>query len=146
MAAMHESHHGAPTRRSRLIFYILIALAAGLVLGYILNQRLAGHTPEEMDKTLQPLSILPEIFLRLIKMIVAPLVLTTLIVGVARVGDLKAVGRIGGKTLIWFISASLVSLVLGMVLVNAFQPGSHMHLAIPTDTSGIPKAALTLKE
>jgi Na+/H+-dicarboxylate symporter len=146
MAAMHESHHGQPTKRSRLIIYILIAMAAGLALGYFLNLRLAGRSAEELDKALQPLSILPEIFLRLIKMIVAPLVLTTLIVGVARVGDIKAVGRIGGKTLLWFISASLVSLLLGMLLVNFFQPGQHMHLPLPTDASAVPKAALTLKD
>lgn len=146
MAAMHDTHQGQPTKRSRLILYILIAMALGLAVGYILNQRFAGRTSAELDSALQPLSILPEIFLRLIKMIVAPLVLTTLIVGVARVGDLKAVGRIGGKTLLWFVSASLLSLVLGMLLVNLFQPGAHMHLAMPTDTSGIPKAALSLKD
>ncbi len=121
-------------------------MAAGLILGYFLNQRLAGRTPEDLDKALQPLTILPEIFLRLIKMIVAPLVLTTLIVGVARVGDMKAVGRIGGKTMLWFVSASLMSLLLGMLLVNLFQPGAQMHLPLPTDTTGIPKAALSVKE
>src|SRR4051812_28998607 len=125
MAAMHESH-GQPTKRSRLIIYIIVAMAAGLILGYVLNLQLTGRKPEDIDKALQPLSLLPDIFLRLIKMIVAPLVLTTLIVGVARVGDIKSVGRIGGKTLLWFVSASLVSLLLGMLLVNFFQPGQHM--------------------
>jgi Na+/H+-dicarboxylate symporter len=143
--AMQEAHD-QPAKRNRLILYIVIAMIAGLVLGYVLNLRLAGRTGEELDKALQPLSILPEIFLRLIKMIVAPLVLTTLIVGVARVGDIKSVGRIGGKTLLWFVSASLVSLLLGMVLVNFFQPGQHMHLVLPTDSSAVPKAALTLKD
>jgi Na+/H+-dicarboxylate symporter len=146
MAAMHTSPADRPARRSRLIFYIVLAMAAGLVLGYVLNRQLAGRSAEEMDKALQPLSILPEIFLRLIKMIVAPLVFTTLIVGVARVGDIKAVGRIGGKTLLWFVSASLVSLLLGMLLVNLFQPGQHMHLPLPTETSAVPKTALTLKD
>ncbi len=64
-------------------------------------------------------------------MIVAPLVFTTLVVGVAKVGDIKAVGRIGGKTLLLFISATLVSLLIGMLLVNLFEPGSTIHLSIP---------------
>src|SRR5690606_38770629 len=136
----------APSKRNRLILYIIIGLVAGLALGYFLNIRLAGRSPEELDKALLPLSILPDVFLRLIKMIVGPLVLTTLIVGVARVGDLKAVGRIGGKTLLWFVSASLMSLLLGLVLVNLFQPGASLNLPLPTGESGVSKAALSLKD
>jgi Na+/H+-dicarboxylate symporter len=100
------------------------------------------------DKKLDWLTIFADIFLRLIKMIVAPLVFTTLVVGVARLGDIKAVGRIGGKTLLWFLSASLVSLLLGMVLVNIFQPGHAMHLPLPDSSAstGIDKAALTIKD
>ncbi|XZF15765.1 dicarboxylate/amino acid:cation symporter [Chitinophagaceae bacterium MMS25-I14] len=103
---------------------------------------------EKQAHKLEPFSLLADIFLRLIKMIVAPLVFSTLVVGVAKLGDIKAVGRIGGKTLLWFVSASLLSLLLGMVLVNIFQPGTAMHLSIPdaaTDT-GIKKAAMSLKD
>jgi Na+/H+-dicarboxylate symporter len=98
------------------------------------------------DKKLEAFSLMADIFLRLIKMIVAPLVFSTLVVGVAKLGDIKAVGRIGGKTLLWFFSASLLSLFLGMLLVNLFQPGAHMHLALP-DTAvdlGIQKSAFSL--
>ncbi len=70
------------------------------------------------DKKVEPFSILADIFLRLIKMIVAPLVFTTLVVGVAKLGDINSVGRIGGKTLLWFIGASLTSLLLGMILIG----------------------------
>jgi len=93
-------------------------------------------------------TILSDIFLRLIKMIVAPLVFTTLVVGVAKVGDIKAVGRIGGKTLLWFLSATLVSLLLGMLMVNLFQPGHEMHLMLPDShlNTGIQKTALSLKD
>ncbi len=93
-------------------------------------------------------TILSDIFLRLIKMIVAPLVFTTLVVGVAKVGDIKAVGRIGGKTLLWFISATLVSLLLGMVLINFFNPGGNMHIMLPDNnlSTGIQKTALSLKD
>jgi Na+/H+-dicarboxylate symporter len=104
-------------------------------------------TLEARNAKLDPFSLLADIFLRLIKMIVAPLVFTTLVVGVAKLGDIKAVGRIGGKTLLWFLSASLVSLLLGMILVNFFKPGIAMHLPTPeTADTGIQKAALTLKE
>ncbi|MDB5011691.1 MAG: dicarboxylate/amino acid:cation symporter, partial [Mucilaginibacter sp.] len=93
-------------------------------------------------------SILSDIFLRLIKMIISPLVFTTLVVGVAKVGDIKAVGRIGSKTLLWFLSASLVSLLLGMLLVNIFEPGSAMHLMLPDShlNTGIKKTGLSLKD
>jgi len=100
------------------------------------------------ESKLQYFTLLSDIFLRLIKMIVAPLVFTTLVVGVAKVGDIKAVGRIGGRTMLWFISATLVSLLLGMVLVNFFQPGKSMHLVLPDEhlQSGIQKTALSLKD
>jgi Na+/H+-dicarboxylate symporter len=100
------------------------------------------------DKKLEWFSLLADIFLRLIKMIVAPLVFATLAVGVAKLGDGKAVGRIGGKTMLWFITASLVSLVLGCILVNIFQPGVAMHLPLPDSkvTTGIDKGALNIKD
>ncbi|MES2892810.1 MAG: dicarboxylate/amino acid:cation symporter [Bacteroidota bacterium] len=100
------------------------------------------------DKKLDWFTILADIFLRLIKMIVAPLVFTTLVVGVAKLGDIKSVGRIGGKTLLWFVCASLLSLLLGMILVNIFKPGISMHLALPDQSAntGIDKAALTIKD
>ncbi|MDI9319215.1 MAG: dicarboxylate/amino acid:cation symporter [Phycisphaerales bacterium] len=99
------------------------------------------------DHKLEPFSLLADIFLRLIKMIVAPLVFSTLVVGVAKLGDIKSVGRIGGKTLLWFFSASLLSLALGMLLVNIFDPGAQMHLPLPDVNAdlGIQKTAFTLK-
>ncbi|MFI5140048.1 MAG: dicarboxylate/amino acid:cation symporter, partial [Sphingobacteriales bacterium] len=100
------------------------------------------------DDKLEGFTILSDIFLRMIKMIVGPLVFTTLVVGVAKVGDINAVGRIGGKTLLWFLSATLVSLLLGMLLVNLFEPGSTMHLALPDShlSTDIKKSALSLKD
>ena len=102
----------------------------------------------ERDKKVEPFSILADVFLRLIKMIVAPLVFTTLVVGVAKLGDINSVGRIGGKTLLWFIGASLTSLLLGMILVNIFQPGIAMNLPVPdagTDI-GLSHNGLSLKD
>lgn len=100
------------------------------------------------DKKVEPFSVLADIFLRLIKMIVAPLVFTTLVVGVAKLGDTNSVGRIGGKTLLWFVGASLTSLLLGMILVNIFQPGIAMKLPLPdagTDI-GLAHNSLSLKD
>ncbi|HEX3385280.1 MAG TPA: cation:dicarboxylase symporter family transporter, partial [Mucilaginibacter sp.] len=102
----------------------------------------------ERDDKLEGFSILSDIFLRLIKMIVAPLIFTTLVVGVAKVGDIKAVGRIGGRTLLLFIGAGFVSLLVGLLLVNFFEPGSAMHLSLPTSNGGaeVKKSALSLRD
>lgn len=92
-------------------------------------------------------SILSDIFLHLIKMIIAPLVLAVLVIGVAKVGDFKSVGRIGLKTLIYFTSATLIALALGLTIVNVFEPGKVMHLDKP-DTSvdaGIKTSSQTSK-
>ncbi|HVW94988.1 MAG TPA: dicarboxylate/amino acid:cation symporter [Mucilaginibacter sp.] len=101
-----------------------------------------------LEDKLEGFSILTKIFLNLIKMIVGPLVFSTLVVGVAKVGDIKAVGRIGGKTLLWFLSATLVSLLLGMILVNLFRPGTAMHLPLPDNhlSTGINKSGISLKD
>jgi len=103
---------------------------------------------DDRDKKLEPFLLLADLFIRLIKMIVGPLVFFTLVVGVAKLGDIKSVGRIGGKTLLWFLGASLTSLILGMILVNIFQPGSAMNLPLPEESirTGVDKAALTLKD
>jgi len=101
----------------------------------------------DRENKVEPFSLLADIFLRLIKMIVAPLVFSTLVVGVAKLGDIKSVGRIGGKTLLWFLGASFTSLLLGMLLVNLFEPGIAMHLPLPdaADDTGITKTGLSLK-
>ncbi len=133
-------------RSNRLTLYIIAAMVAGIGVGFIMNKYLAGSSSSP-DKVLMPFSLLSYIFLRLIKMIIAPLVFTTLVVGVARQGGAGAVGRIGGKTLLWFIGGSFVSLFLGMVLVNFFQPGAAMHLQVPaTNTAVDVQAPLTLRE
>jgi Na+/H+-dicarboxylate symporter len=86
---------------------------------------------EQKKKVAGYFSILSDIFLHLIKMIIAPLVLAVLVMGVAKVGDFKSVGRIGLKTLIYFTSATLIALALGLVIVNLFEPGKVMHLDLP---------------
>jgi Na+/H+-dicarboxylate symporter len=135
------------TKNNRITLFIVIAMAAGIALGFALNQHLADKTAEAHDKVLQPFSLLADIFLRMIKMIISPLVFSTLVVGVAKQGSVRSVGRIGGKTLLWFVGGSLLSLLIGMALVNFFQPGISMHLPLPaTGAAGVSQAALTLKD
>jgi Na+/H+-dicarboxylate symporter len=134
----------------RLTTYILIGLVAGLIVGLVLNNALdANGAGAEHAKTVAGyLSIITTIFLRLIKMIIAPLVFSTLVVGIAHMGDTAALGRVGAKALGWFVCASLVSLTLGLVLVNLLQPGVGIGLEIPAASaaSGVDKAAFNLKD
>jgi len=139
------------TKSNKLTLWIFIALVIGVITGVILNKQYPvnadGTENASLKSILDNLTILTDVFLRLIKMIIAPLVFATLVVGVAKLGDIKAVGRIGGKTMLWFISASFVSLLLGCFLVNLFEPGINLGLKIPPAdaASGIDKAAMTLK-
>lgn len=105
---------------NRLTLYILIAMVAGAVLGYIVH---VSAEPVFIDTFSKNIKLLTTIFIRLVQMIIAPLVFSTLVVGIAKLGDLNSVGRVGGKAMLWFVAASLVSLLLGMVLVNFFEPG-----------------------
>ncbi len=88
--------------------------------------------PEEPSSLATKMKIFIDIFMLLIKMIIAPLVFSVLVVGIAKLGDFKSVGRIGIKSLSYFVSASLVSLTIGLLLVNLFQPGKHLPLATET--------------
>ncbi|MEY2799363.1 MAG: hypothetical protein RI934_351, partial [Bacteroidota bacterium] len=131
--------------KNKLTLYIFIALLLGIATGFYcnINKDMAG-----IAGFVEFIPILSDIFLNLVKMIISPLVFATLVVGVAKLGDLNSVGRIGGKTLLWFLSATFVSLFLGMILVNLFQPGKMMALSLPPETAstGIEKAALSVKE
>jgi Na+/H+-dicarboxylate symporter len=108
--------------------WIMIAMVAGVLLGlwvfYNGNPRLvSGYSAV--------INVVTDVFLRLIKMIIAPLVFCTLVVGIAKLGDIKAVGRIGGKALLWFLGASFLSLLLGMVLMHSLSLGSDLNLPLP---------------
>ncbi|MES2130378.1 MAG: dicarboxylate/amino acid:cation symporter [Pseudomonadota bacterium] len=129
--------------RNRLTIYILIGLALGIVAGHFVNTNMAK--PAEFADNI---SLISTMFLRLIKMIIAPLVFSTLVVGIAKMGDAKEVGRIGVKALGWFIIASVISLSLGLVLVNFFRPGDAMvdHVPALNALTDISAKNLTLKE
>jgi Na+/H+-dicarboxylate symporter len=119
-------------KSNRLTLYIIISMVAGIALGYVIHTQ---SSPEFIKSFSTNIKLLTTIFLRLVQMIIAPLVFSTLVVGIAKLGDLKTVGRVGGKAMLWFITASLVSLLLGMLLVNLFKPGAGIDLS-NADVSG----------
>ena len=119
-------------KSNKLTLYIVVAMILGAILGYIINKNYDAVYIEKFSKNIK---LLTTIFLRLVQMIIAPLVFTTLVVGIAKLGDLKTVGRVGGKAMLWFITASLMSLLIGLVLVNIFKPGLGIDLS-NADMSG----------
>lgn len=118
----------------RLTYYIILGLVLGILVGWGINASIGGDTPAQQEqlKTIAGyFSILTTVFLHLIKMIIAPLVFSTLVAGIAHMGDAAALGRVGAKAVGWFVCASLVSLSLGLLLVTIFQPGTGLGLPLP---------------
>src|SRR4029434_1158041 len=131
--------------------YILIALVLGILSGWATNAAIddgSAQSAEQLKTIAEYLSIVTAVFLRLIKMIIAPLVFSTLVAGIAHMGDIAALGRVGLRSISWFILASLVSLTLGLILVNLLQPGVGLNLPIPpvTAASGVETGALNLQD
>src|SRR5215475_4265991 len=127
-------------------YWILGGMILGIVVGYILHAAI----PDAKEAALVAgyFTIITDLFLRLIKMIIAPLVFSMLVVGIAHMGDTESIGRIGLKAMAWFIGASLVSLTLGMVMVNILRPGDNLGLPLPeaSASTNLKVSALTLKE
>lgn len=110
---------------SNITFQIVIAMFVGALLGVIIHN---NYIPDEAKNFSDKIKILATVFIRLVQMIIAPLVFTTLVVGIAKLGDVKSVGRIGGKALAWFFTASFISLLIGMFWVNTLKPGVGLQL------------------
>src|SRR6201993_2104183 len=164
-------------KKNALIFSILIAMLLGVLVGAVINKNYAScfagikqntvaansSLPQKQQQFLakqidkdekqqkkeasSPFSLLSDIFLRLIKMIIAPLVFSVLVVGVAKIGDFKTVGRMGIKTLVYFTTATLIALSIGLVIVNVFEPGKKIHIDMPEAgaDSGVKTQAQTAK-
>jgi Na+/H+-dicarboxylate symporter len=135
----------------KLTRFILLALALGIIAGWAINAAIDDGSPQsagQLKQIAEYLSIVTALFLRLIKMIIAPLVFSTLVAGIAHMGDIAALGRVGLRAVSWFILASLVSLTLGLLLVNLLQPGIGLNLPLPpaTAASGVETAAFNLKD
>ena len=111
---------------SNLTVQILISMILGVVLGVFIHTSYTSDFAKEFGTTIK---ILATIFIRLVQMIIAPLVFTTLVVGIAKLGHVKTVGRIGSKALGWFFIASFISLLIGLFWVNVLQPGVGLNLA-----------------
>ncbi|MFO0040997.1 MAG: dicarboxylate/amino acid:cation symporter, partial [Pseudomonadota bacterium] len=126
-----------------LTYAILGALLLGLAVGYAVNQ-----SGVDSKGIIEGFTLVTTLFLRLIKMIIAPLVFSTLVVGIAKMGDMSSVGRVGIKAFAWFMAASVVSLGLGLILVNFFAPGEGLNIELPAanTATGITASGLTLQE
>ena len=112
--------------KGNLTFQILIAMLLGGILGIIIHNNLTEDSAKEFSGYIK---LLATIFIRLVQMIISPLVFSTLVVGIAKLGDIKAVGRIGGKAMGWFFTASFISLLIGMFWVNVLRPGEGLNLS-----------------
>ncbi|MXN74883.1 cation:dicarboxylase symporter family transporter [Burkholderia sp. 4701] len=133
-------------KKRNITSYIVIAMILGIVVGYGCHS--AFPDPKVTKEIAGYVSLLSDIFLRLIKMIIAPLVFATLTVGIAHMGDTNAVGRVGVKALGWFVIASFVSLLFGLVTATLLQPGSHLSLPLPASdaATNLKTGAFTLKD
>ncbi len=130
----------------RLTWWIIGALLTGGLVGWALNATYAdagGPGSARLEGLSYWFDIPTQMFLHLIKMIIAPLVVSTLVVGIAHMGGTGAIGRVGIRAFAWFVGASLVSLTLGLIMVNLLQPGAGLHLPLPpvTQSSGVDRAA-----
>jgi Na+/H+-dicarboxylate symporter len=132
--------------QSKLTLLIVAAAVAGVLAGYVAHETAPDTTAAATIAGY--FSVLADVFLRLIKMIIAPLVFATVVAGITGTGDTKTVGRIGLKAFAWFVVASLVSLLLGMTLANLFQPGANLKLPLPDAglATNLKTGGLSLKE
>ncbi|NML97178.1 dicarboxylate/amino acid:cation symporter [Paraburkholderia sp. RP-4-7] len=133
-------------KTNKLTTWIMVAMVLGVGVGYICN--INAPDAKAAKEIAGYLSIATDVFLRLIKMVIAPLVFATLVGGIASMGDSSAVGRMGTKAMGWFISASVASLLLGMLFVNVLQPGHALNLPLPTmaATTNLQTSTLNLKD
>jgi aerobic C4-dicarboxylate transport protein len=113
--AVADSHAKMPFYK-HLYFQVLVAIAAGILL---------GHFYPALGEQLKPLG---DGFIRLVKMIIAPVIFLTVATGIAGMNDMKKVGRVAGKAMIYFLTFSTLALVVGLVVANTVQPGAGMHI------------------
>ena len=132
---------------NRLFTYFVVgSMILGVLVGWVINVSVPADSAKEIASNL---TIITDVFLRLIKMIIAPLVFATLVAGIAHMEDAGAVGRIGVKTMGWFIGASIISLTIGLIMVHILQPGSGLNLTLPdaaTTGAAVDTAKFTLRD
>src|SRR5579875_1780163 len=128
----------------RFTLYILAGMVLGVLVGIALHAALPG--PAAAKDAAGYFSLLTDVFLRLIRMIIAPLVFTTLTAGIAHMGDASAIGRVGLKTLGWFLAASICSLLIGMVMAGLLHPGTGLHLSAGAGGPAVVQTAMSVKD
>jgi Na+/H+-dicarboxylate symporter len=129
---------------NRFTQYILIAMVLGIVMG----AAIFNFLPDSRAEIASSVNLVAMLFLRLIKMIIAPLVFATLVGGIAHMGSGSKLGRVFAKTLGWFVSASFISLLLGLVMVNLLQPGANFPGTLPEkgQSTGLAVSAFSLEK
>src|ERR1700676_5319967 len=133
-------------KRLPMAAFILIAMGLGIVVGYMVF--ISYPDKKTAAQIAGYISIMSDIFLRLIKMLIGPLVFSTLVVGIAHMGDAKSVGRVFGKALGWVVTASIVSLILGLIMANLLEPGKNLGLPLPDigASANLATSKFTLKD
>ncbi|HEY1876011.1 MAG TPA: cation:dicarboxylase symporter family transporter, partial [Rhizomicrobium sp.] len=119
--------------RKGLTLLVFLATLLGALFGLACHTLI--HDPAGLASLLQALGLITTLFLRAVKMLIAPLVLATLVSGVGRMGDAGDIGRVALKVMSWFVVASVVSLLLGLVMVEAIAPGAGLHLKAAADAA-----------
>jgi aerobic C4-dicarboxylate transport protein len=110
----------------QLYFQVLTAIAAGVLLGYFYPEAAVSMKP------------FGDGFIKLIKMIIAPIIFCTVVTGIAGMQEMDKIGRVGIKALLYFEVVSTLALVIGLVVVHVVQPGAHMNVDVATlDTKGL---------
>jgi len=128
----------------KLTIQILIGLVLGIAAGLAINTYYPTSNPLQAEFA-DYLKLLPDVFLHLIKMIIAPLVFATLVTGIAGMGDSAALGRIGGRAIAWFVTASLISITVGLILINLFQPGVGLQFKAGGDIGQLATSDFTFR-
>ncbi len=140
------THAATAARSGRLTLYTGIGLALGILVGAVLHGQAAS--PEAAKEIAASFTLATDIFLRLIKMIIAPLVFATIVSGIASFGDTRTVGRVAALAMAWFLTASVVSLSLGFLVANLFQPGAGLNLPLPDAAAqtGLKAASINFRD
>ncbi len=146
MSANAQVNTLAAKKKASMALIIFIAMILGIIVGYMIFSSLPDK--KAATEIAGYISIASDIFLRLIKMVIAPLVFSTMVSGIAHMGDAKTMGRIFFRSMAWFITASLVSLALGLTLANVLHPGQDLGLPLPDigAATNLATAKFTLKE
>ena len=129
---------------NKLTLFIVIFMLAGILSGAAIHEY---ASPDAINAWSDNITLLTDIFLRLIKMVIAPLAFSTLTVGIMKLGETSTIGRVGGKAMVWFISSSVLSILVGLFIVTLEHPGSGLNLAIPAESvdTGLAVGGMTLK-